>query len=152
MSNLMPNQGTRFIKDQDIKKEWVLIDAREQTLGRLAGRIAHRLRGKHKPEYAPHQDVGDNVIIINARHIQVSGNKMEQKLYHRHSNYPGGLRTFTLRQKLETDPTYALEKAVKRMLPKGPLGRKLLKQMHIYPDAEHPHAAQKPAVWEPRYK
>lgn len=152
MSNLLPSQGTKYLKKEEIQKNWILIDCREQVLGRLAGRIVHRLRGKHRPDYAPHINMGDHVICINARHIRVTGNKMEQKLYYRHSNYPGGMKTFTLKERMEKDPTYALEKAVKRMLPSGALGRQLLRQVHIYPDSEHPHGAQKPEVWEPVFK
>ncbi len=152
MSNLLPSQGTKFVKDADIRKDWILVDAREQVLGRLAGRIAHRLRGKHRPDYAPHQNVGDYVIVVNARHIKVTGSKLQKKKYHHHSRFPGGLRTDTLQHKMESDPTFALSKAVQRMLPKGHMGRKLFNQLHIYADDQHPHQAQQPKVWEPRYR
>lgn len=152
MSNLLPRQGTKFTSEQDIKKDWILVDAREQVLGRLAGRIVHRLRGKHRTDYAPHQNVGDHVVIVNARHVKVSGTKMTDKTYYHHSRFPGGLRADSLAYKMEHDPTYALKKAVQRMLPKGSMGRKLLGQLYIYADDKHPHQAQQPTVWEPRYK
>ena len=152
MSNLLPSQGTKFVKAQDIKKDWILIDAEGQILGRLAARIAHRLRGKHKPEYAPHLDIGDEIIVVNAGLIKVTGNKMQQKLYYHHSNYPGGLKTATLSEKLEKDPVHALKKAVQRMLPSGPMGRRLMGNVRFYADTKHPHKAQQPEVWEPTYR
>ena len=152
MSILLPSQRTQFVRDDDIKKDWILIDAREQILGRLATRIAHRLRGKHKPQYAPHQNVGDYVIVVNAKELKVSGNKLDQKLYQTYTGYAGGLKTATLREKMEKDPIYALKKAVQRMLPKGRLGRQLIRQVHIYADANHPHQAQNPTVWQPTFR
>lgn len=150
--NLLAAQKTKFVADEKIAKEWILIDATDRNLGRLAGRIVHRLRGKHRPDYAPHQDNGDFVIVTNAGKIQVTGKKMDQKIYYKHSGYPGGMRTATLREKLERDPIYALKTAVKRMLPGGKLGRQLMRNLKIYADDKHPHEAQKPRIWEPTYK
>ncbi len=150
--NLLAEQKTKFTPDEKIVKDWILIDATGQNLGRLAGRIAHRLLGKHRTDFTPHQDNGDFVIITNAGKIVVSGKKLEQKLYRRHSGYPGGMRTFTLRDRLEKDPIYALKVAVKRMLPKGKLGRKIMGNMKIYAESTHPHDAQKPKVWAPVFK
>lgn len=152
MSNLLPSQRTVFTAPEKANREWILIDARDQVLGRLAGRIAHRVRGKHRADYAPHQELGDHVVVINARHIKVTGKKLDQKTYHEHSGYPGGLRDTILRIKMGKEPTYALKKAVERMLPKGKLGRKLLKHVRIFADAAHGHAAQQPKAWAPVFK
>jgi large subunit ribosomal protein L13 len=143
-SHILPLQRTKFTRNEDIKKEWILVDAKDEILGRIASRIAYRLMGKHRPDYAPHQDTGDYVVVINAGQIAVTGNKLEAKKYYKHSNHPGGIKSFTLRQKLEIDPAYALRKAVQRMLPKGALGRKILDHVKIYPGAEHQHHSQKP--------
>ncbi|MBI3395260.1 MAG: 50S ribosomal protein L13 [Spirochaetia bacterium] len=113
MSNLLPSQRTYFANPSTLKKEWILIDARDQVLGRLAARIAHRARGKHRVDYAPHMDVGDNVVVINARHIKVSGKKLEQKYYYEHSHYPGGLKETKLKTKMEKDPIYAEQNKAK---------------------------------------
>lgn len=131
MSHTLPVQRTHFTRNEDVQKNWILVDAEGETLGRLATRIAHRLRGKHRPDYSPHQDIGDMVVVINTGKIRVSGKKLYQKLYHQHSGYPGGLRSTTLADKLERDPIFAMKVAVKRMLPRGPLGRKLLPQFEI---------------------
>ena len=135
-----------------MQKQWILVDAEGLTLGRLASQIAFRLRGKHRPDFASHQDIGDYIIVINAGKIKVSGKKLDQKKYYEHSLYPGGLKTYTLREKLKNDPIYAIKKAVKRMLPAGPLGRKQLGHLKVYADDKHEHGAQKPTVWEPTYK
>lgn len=148
----MPSQKTPFTKNEEIKSEWLLIDAEGQTLGRVASQIAHILRGKHRPDFAPHQLIGDQVIVINAGKITVTGNKLDQKVYYAHSLYPGGLKTATLRQKLEKDPGFALKVAVKRMLPKGPLGRKMLTRLRVYGGDKHDHTAQKPRPIEVTYK
>lgn len=150
--NLLAEQKTKFVADEKIAKEWILIDAADQNLGRLAGRIVHRLRGKHRVDYSPHQDIGDFVVVINAGKVAVTGKKLDQKTYYRHSGYPGGMRTFKLRERLENDPIFALKTAVKRMLPKGKLGRELMRNFKVYPGTEHPHTAQKPRVWEPTFK
>ena len=132
------------IKEKDIRREWLLYDADGAVLGRLAVAIAHRLRGKHKPVYAPHLDAGDFVVVVNAEKIRVTGNKEDGKVYYRHSGYPGGLRERTLRHVRQTHPDRILRDAVRGMLPKGPLGRKMLLKLKVYAGANHPHAAQCP--------
>ncbi|HYW33993.1 MAG TPA: 50S ribosomal protein L13 [Balneolaceae bacterium] len=128
----------------DIDKKWVLFDAEGQILGRLASRVATILRGKHKPEFTPHMDTGDNVIVINAEKIELSGDKMQEKQYFRHTGYPGGERFTTAEEKMEKDPTFLIRNAVKGMLPKNKLSRKLMSNMRIYAGPEHPHEAQQP--------
>ena len=135
---------TYMASASDIDRKWYVVDAEGQTLGRLASRVAMVLRGKHKPTYTPFLDTGDYVIIVNAAKIKVTGKKMDNKIYKRHSDYVGGLKTQTLRQKLEKKPEEVFELAVKGMLPKGPLGRQMFKKLHVYAGAEHGHAAQKP--------
>ena len=135
-------------KPEDIQREWYVIDAKDQTLGRLASQIAHLLRGKHKPIFAPHMDVGDFIIVINCEKIRVTGTKMENKLYYRHSGHPGGLRSLTLRQLMDRYPERVLLFAVRGMLPKNKLGRKMIKKLKIYAGDSHPHQAQKPKVYE----
>ena len=127
-----------------VNKEWVLIDAEGQILGRLATTIAMMLRGKHKPEYTPHVDCGDNVIIINAEKVEFSGNKWADKEYVRHTGYPGGQRFTTAEQMLKKNPIAIIEHAVRGMLPKNRLGRAIYKNMHVYTGSAHPHEAQKP--------
>ncbi|MBQ6967250.1 MAG: 50S ribosomal protein L13 [Lachnospiraceae bacterium] len=127
-----------------IERKWYVVDAEGQTLGRLASRVAAVLRGKTKPEFTPFLDTGDYVIVVNASKIKVTGRKMDQKIYKRHSDYVGGLKTQTLRQKLAKRPEEVFEHAVKGMLPKGPLGRQMYKKLHVYAGPEHDHAAQKP--------
>jgi large subunit ribosomal protein L13 len=131
-------------KPGEVAREWYLVDADGQTLGRLATRIADTLRGKRKPQYTPHVDTGDFVIVVNAEKIAVTGNKLDQKRYYRHSGYPGGLRTRTLREQLDRRPTEVLRVAVKGMLPKNRLARRQLTKLKIYAGPEHPHAAQNP--------
>jgi large subunit ribosomal protein L13 len=131
-------------KPGEVAREWYLVDADGQTLGRLATRIADTLRGKRKPRYTPHVDTGDFVIVVNAEKIAVTGNKLHQKRYYRHSGYPGGLRTRTLREQLDRRPTEVLRVAVKGMLPKNRLARRQLTKLKIYAGPEHPHAAQNP--------
>lgn len=133
-------------KASDITRAWYVIDADGAVLGKLASEVATLLRGKHKPIYAPHVDTGDHVIVVNAAALDISIRKGEQKLYHRHSGYPGGLRTRTLDQMLARDPEQVIRLAVKGMLPKGPLGRQMLKKLKVYPGPEHPHAAQQPTA------
>jgi large subunit ribosomal protein L13 len=133
---------------QDRERNWLLVDAEGQTLGRLATQIADALRGKRKPTYTPHVDVGDFVVVVNAEKISVTGAKRTEKLYHRHSGYPGGLRTRTLAEMLERRPEEVIRLAVKGMLPRNRLARKQLTKLKIYAGPEHPHAAQKPEKLE----
>jgi len=127
-----------------IEKKWYVVDATGYTLGRLSSEIAKVLRGKNKPTYTPHIDTGDYVIVTNAEKITVTGKKLDQKIYYHHSDYVGGMKEQTLREKLEKKPESVIELAVKGMLPKGPLGREMLKKLHVYAGPEHPHAAQNP--------
>ena len=127
---------------KDIKREWWVIDATDQTLGKLASRIAYLLMGKHKPIYAYHIDTGDYVVIINASKVRVTGKKAEQKIYYRHSGYPGGLKSSTYKQVFSSHPTRVIEYAVKGMLPHNRLGRAMFKKLKVYPGNEHPHQAQ----------
>jgi large subunit ribosomal protein L13 len=136
---------TYSAKPSDIEKKWVLIDAKGLVVGRLAAFVANRLRGKHKATYTPHMDCGDNVIIVNAREVTLTGAKYSDKLYHRHTGHPGGIKTRTARQILEgRHPERVVEKAIERMLPGGPLSRRQLKNLRIYAGPEHPHEAQSP--------
>jgi large subunit ribosomal protein L13 len=131
-------------KPDTIERRWYLVDAEGQTLGRLATRIADTLRGKRKPEYTPHIDTGDFVVVVNAEKVAVTGKKLEQKMYYRHSGYPGGLRARPLGEQLERRPTEVIRKAVKGMLPRNRLARQQLTKLKVYAGAEHPHEAQKP--------
>jgi large subunit ribosomal protein L13 len=135
-------------KPGEIQRDWLIVDAEGQTLGRLATQIAERLRGKNKPQFAPHVDIGDFVVVINAEKITVTGNKLEQKIYYKHSGYPGGLRQRTLKEQLNRQPTEVLRKAVKGMLPRNRLGRAQLTKLKIYAGPEHPHDAQAPTPLE----
>jgi large subunit ribosomal protein L13 len=135
-------------RPRDIQREWYLVDATDQVLGRLASAIALRLRGKHKAIYTPHMDTGDFIIVTNVDRIRVTGAKADDKLYHRHSGYPGGVRTTTFAKMQKRFPGRALEKAVKGMLPKGPLGYAMLKKLKCYSGPAHPHAAQTPKSLE----
>ena len=135
-------------KPGEVARDWYLVDAEGQTLGRLATRIADTLRGKGKPQYTPHVDTGDFVIVVNAEKITVTGNKLDQKQYFRHSGYPGGLRSRTLREQLERRPTEVLRVAVKGMLPKNRLAAKQLTKLKIYAGPDHPHEAQAPKPFE----
>lgn len=129
-----------------IDRKWYVVDATDMSLGRLASEVAKVLRGKNKPIFTPHIDCGDNVIVINAEKIKVTGKKMDQKVYYHHSDYVGGLKEATLREKLEKKPEQVIELAVKGMLPKGPLGRQMFTKLHVYAGPEHKHEAQKPEV------
>ena len=129
-----------------IDRKWDVVDATDMTLGRLASEVAKVLRGKNKPIFTPHIDCGDNVIVINAEKIKVTGKKMDQKVYYHHSDYVGGLKEATLREKLAKKPEQVIELAVKGMLPKGPLGRQMFTKLHVYAGPEHKHEAQKPEV------
>ena len=129
-----------------IDRKWYVVDAADMTLGRLASEVAKVLRGKNKPIFTPHMDTGDNVIVINASKIKVTGKKLDQKIYYHHSDYVGGMKETTLREKLAKKPEQVIELAVKGMLPKGPLGRQMFRKLHVYAGPEHAHAAQKPEV------
>ena len=135
---------TYVTKPGSVEREWYVVDAEGQTLGRLASRIASVLRGKHKPQYSPAVDVGDYVIVVNAEKIRVTGRKMEQKMYYRHSGYPGGLTEITLAAQLERHPNRVIHAAVRGMLPRNRLGRSMLKKLKVYAGPEHPHEAQRP--------
>jgi large subunit ribosomal protein L13 len=132
----------------DRQRDWHVVDAEGQTLGRLATRIADTLRGKRKPEYTPHVDTGDFVVVVNAEKIHVTGNKLEQKMYWRHSGYPGGIKSRTLAEMLDRRPEEVIRKAVKGMLPRNRLARKQLTKLKVYAGPDHPHAAQKPTPME----
>ncbi len=139
---------TYTVRKSDIKREWYVVDAQGKTLGRLASEIAKILRGKHKPIYVPHLDCGDHVIVVNAEKVRVTGKKLDQKFYHRHSGYPGGLKSISLRNQLQKHPTRVLEAAVRGMLPKNRLGRAMIKKLKVYAGSSHPHQAQQPKVLE----
>ena len=138
-------------KPEDISREWFVVDAEDKILGRLAAQIAHRLRGKHKPEFAPHVDNGDFIVVVNAEKVAVTGKKMSDKMYYRHTGFPGGLKEANLATMLEKKPEEVLRKAVRGMLPKNRLGRAMLKKLKIYAGTEHPHAAQAPQALEIKY-
>src|SRR5215467_1429141 len=138
---------TYSAKAADLKPQWYLIDAEGQVLGRLASQIAQILRGKHKPTFTPHLQSGDYVIVINAKKIAVTGDRLDQKIYYRHSQYPGGLRQETLRQAMQKHPERVIELAVKGMLPKNRLADRMLHRLKVYAGAEHPHQAQQPVPW-----
>lgn len=135
-------------KEEEIQRDWYVIDAQGQTLGRLATRTATILRGKHKPLFTPHVDCGDYVIIVNAEKVHATGQKMSQKKYYRHSGYPGGLKEISLRDQLQKFPERVLESAVRGMLPKNRLGRRMFKKLKVYPGPNHPHQAQQPKPME----
>ena len=142
---------TYMANPDKIERKWYVVDAEGQTLGRLAAEVAKVLRGKNKPEFTPHIDTGDNVIVINAEKIKVTGKKLDQKIYYSHSDYVGGMKEATLREKMAKKPEDVITLAVKGMLPKGPLGRAMIKKLHVYAGPEHNHAAQKPEVLELKY-
>jgi large subunit ribosomal protein L13 len=131
-------------KSHEVRRDWYIVDATGKVLGRVAAEIARRLRGKHKPEFTPHVDTGDYIVVVNAEKLRVTGNKAKDKLYHRHTTYPGGIRTTNFEKLQAKHPERVLTLAVKGMLPKGPLGYAMIKKMKIYPGAEHPHSAQQP--------
>ncbi len=139
---------TVSVRAQDVERAWVVIDAADQVLGRLATEVAHRLRGKHKPAFTPHVDTGDFVIVVNADKIRVTGNKTTDKQYYRHSGYPGGIKSVNFEKLRATHPERIIEKAVKGMLPKNPLGRAMFRKLKVYGGSEHPHAAQQPQPLE----
>ncbi len=133
---------------KDINRQWFVVDAEDAVLGRLASEVASRLRGKHKPEFAPHMDNGDFIVVVNAEKIRVTGNKLDKKFYYRHTGYPGGLKETSLRDTLNTHPERAIMAAVRGMLPKNRLGRAMLKKLKVYAGPEHPHVAQNPQKLE----
>jgi large subunit ribosomal protein L13 len=135
-------------KPADVKRDWYIVDAEGKTLGRLASELARRLRGKHKPEYTPHVDTGDYIVVVNCEKVRVTGNKMKDKMYHHHTGYIGNLKSISLEKLLEKAPERVIENAVKGMLPKNPLGRAMFKKLKVYAGADHPHAAQQPQVLE----
>jgi large subunit ribosomal protein L13 len=138
---------TLSIKPSEVKKGWVLIDAEGVVLGRLASIIANRLRGKHKPQFTPHVDCGDNVIVVNASKVRITGNKAEQAVFYYHTGYPGGIKGRSIRQRLEgKHPEAVLEKAVERMITRGPLQRRQMKHLHVYAGPTHPHEGQQPTA------
>jgi len=135
---------TYVTKASDIERKWYVVDASGKTLGRLASAVATILRGKNKPTFSPSIDTGDNVIVINAEKIKVTGKKLSDKIYYSHSDYPGGMRETTLAEMIDKKPAKVIELAVKGMLPSGPIGKQMISKLHVYAGAEHPHAAQKP--------
>lgn len=135
---------TYTTKPEDINREWYVIDATGLTLGRLATKISTVLRGKHKPIFSPHMDCGDFVIVVNAEKVRVTGSKLDQKMYYRHSGYPGGLKTISLRDQLNQHPDRVIRLAVRGMLPKNRLGRQMIKKLKVYREPTHPHQAQQP--------
>jgi len=137
---------TLSAKPESVKRDWYVVDATGKTLGRLSSEIASRLRGKHKPEYTPHVDTGDYIVVVNAEKVAVTGNKAKDKIYHRHTGYIGGLKSISFEKLIDKAPERAIETAVKGMLPRGPLGRQMAKKLKIYAGTEHPHTAQQPQV------
>tara|TARA_B100002019_G_C21264115_1_gene598424 strand:+ start:1362 stop:1790 length:429 start_codon:yes stop_codon:yes gene_type:complete len=135
-------------KQNELSHDWLIIDASGKTLGRMATEIAHRLRGKHKPEYAPHMDNGDYVVVINAEKVKVTGNKGADKIYHSHTGYPGGIKSISFNKLLEKAPERTIQSAVKGMLPKNPLGRQMFRKLKVYSGGKHPHVAQQPKTIE----
>ena len=135
-------------KPGSVEQSWYVIDANGQTLGRMASAIASRLRGKHKPEFTPHTDTGDFIVVVNAEKVHVTGNKAKGKIYHHHTGYPGGLKSISFEKLIEKAPEQAIELAVKGMLPKNPLGRAMARKLKVYSGSEHPHAAQQPKALE----
>ncbi|MCP5425880.1 MAG: 50S ribosomal protein L13 [Gammaproteobacteria bacterium] len=139
---------TYSAKPAEVKRDWYLVDATDKTLGRLACEIARRLRGKHKPEYTPHVDTGDYIIVVNAEKVKVTGNKLSDKVYYRHTGYIGNLKSITLGKLLEQKPERVLEEAVKGMLPKNPLGRSMFRKLKVFAGPQHKHSAQQPQSLE----
>ena len=135
---------TQSFKQSDIEQSWILVDAKDKTLGRLASALASRLRGKHRPEFTPNADLGDYIVVINANKINVTGDKLNQKKYFKHSGYPGGIKSKSLEKVIKNSPEDAIRMAVKGMLPKNKLGKKMLTKLKIYKDNDHPHQAQNP--------
>jgi len=141
---------TYVAKPQTVQRDWCLVDATDKTLGRLAVELASRLRGKHKPEFTPHVDTGDHIIVVNAEKIRVTGNKLQDKIYYHHTGYIGNLKSINLAKQLDKHPERVIQAAVKGMLPKNPLGRAMYKKLHVYAGPEHPHQAQQPTALDIR--
>ena len=139
---------TVSMRAQDVQRSWLVVDAENETLGRLATEVARRLRGKHKPEYTPHVDTGDYVIVVNADKVRVTGKKTTDKIYYRHSGYPGGIKAISFEHLLAKHPERIIEKAVKGMLPRNPLGRAVYRKLKVYAGPDHPHTAQQPKLLE----
>jgi large subunit ribosomal protein L13 len=146
MLKISANMKTYIPKKEEIKREWLLFDATDKVLGRLSSQIAKILMGKHKTIYTPHMDVGDHVIVVNAKKIKLTGKKWEKKIYYHHSGYPGGLHAISAKELLKKNPCRLIHLAVKRMLPKNKLGRGMLRRLRVYPEGSHPHIAQRPKV------
>ena len=141
---------TFSLKNTEVARDWVVFDASDKVLGRFATKIADKLRGKDKPTFTPHVDGGDFVVVINADKIKVTGNKVDQKKYYKHSLYPGGLKEKSYKEILESNPERIVENAVKGMLPKNKLGKSIIKKLKVYSGSEHPHESQNPSVWNPK--
>ncbi|TDJ22929.1 MAG: 50S ribosomal protein L13 [Gammaproteobacteria bacterium] len=139
---------TQSIRSQDVRHDWLVVDAADRTLGRLATEIAHRLRGKHKVEFTPHVDTGDYIIVVNAEKVRVTGRKTTDKIYYRHSGYPGGIKGTSFERLRDTHPERIIETAVRGMLPRTPLGRAMFRKLKVYAGPDHPHAAQQPQSLE----
>jgi large subunit ribosomal protein L13 len=139
---------TQSTRPADVRRDWLVVDAAEKTLGRLATEIANRLRGKHKPEYTPHVDTGDYIVVVNAEKVRVTGNKTSDKIYWRHTGYPGGIKGVAFKDMIATHPERVIESAVRGMLPKGPLGREVFRKLKVYAGTDHPHTAQQPQPLE----
>jgi large subunit ribosomal protein L13 len=137
---------TYSAKADEVVRDWFVVDAADKTLGRLAAEIAHRLRGKHKPEFTPHVDTGDYIVVINAEKVRVTGAKATDKMYHHHTGYPGGLKSISFEKLIDKAPERVIQGAVKGMLPRNPLGRAMFRKLKVYAGSEHPHAAQQPQV------
>jgi len=140
--------NTFSAKPAEVRRDWYVVDAADKTLGRLSTEIAHRLRGKHKPEYTPHVDTGDYIVVVNAEKVRVTGKKLQDKMYHHHTGYVGNLKSIPLQKMLDEHPERVIEKAVKGMLPRGPLGRQMYAKLKVFAGPEHPHAAQQPIPLE----
>jgi large subunit ribosomal protein L13 len=137
---------TYSAKSETVKRDWYIVDASGKTLGRLAAELAHRLRGKHKPEFTPHVDTGDYIVVINAEKVRVTGNKAKDKIYHHHTGYPGGIKSISFEKLIIKAPEMTIQSAVKGMLPRGPLGRAIFKKLKVYAGDAHPHTAQQPQI------
>lgn len=137
---------TYSAKPDSVKRDWYIVDASGKTLGRLAAELAHRLRGKHKPEFTPHVDTGDYIVVINAEKVRVTGNKAKDKIYHHYTGYPGGIKSISFEKLIDKAPEMTIQSAVKGMLPRGPLGRAIFKKLKVYAGDAHPHTAQQPQI------
>ena len=139
---------TYSAKAESVERDWYIVDAEGKTLGRLAVEVASRLRGKHKPEFTPHMDMGDYIVVVNCEKIKVTGNKQTDKMYHHHSGYPGGIKSYSFEKLIDRAPERVIQSAVKGMLPRGPLGREMFRKLKVYAGVNHPHAAQQPQTLE----